>query len=134
MATGTKYDPQNINEFEKSKLMKDGKGVSGTATAGQSTNFDLALSDDFLVTNGFLMAKGGAAGDKVDFKVLYGETVVAQFITDWFVNPDSTQQDTPKSYFPAKLAAGLTIRLVYHSIGETDVWVAINFDREKVLV
>jgi hypothetical protein len=127
------YDPQNIYDFEKSKLNKDAKGVIGTAAAGQVTNLDLTITDDMLITGGGLLAKGAAQGDTVDFQILAGQNLVAQYVTNWAINPDQTQQETPKSNYPAKLPAGLTLRLVYHSVGNNDVWIAINYDREKIM-
>jgi len=135
MASNTTFDPQNTASFEKSKLFKDAKGVIGTATKETTTNLDLVLTDDVLMTGGVFLAQGAEWGDKVDFQVIHPTAgVVAQFITDWYLNPDSTLQPIPKSSYPAKLAAGLTLRVVYHSVGATDVKVAINYDREKVLV
>lgn len=138
MPQNTKFDPENINFFNKTKLFKDGKGVSGTAIAGQSTNLDLELADDVLMTGGVFMAQNAAQGDKVDFQVLApdgqgGHVVVAQFIKDWFLDPTVVQQPIPKSAYPAKLVTGLILRVIYHSVGESNVWMAVNYDREKVL-
>ena len=131
----TTFDPKNSNDFEKSKLNKDAKGVQGTALAGTSTTLDLALTDDILMAGGSVfLAKGAAQGDTVDFQIVhptYG--VVNQFITSWYLNPDTTKQEIPASNYPAKLKAGLTLRVVYHSVGSTDVWFAINYNREKIL-
>lgn len=136
MAANTSFNPSNLNEFEKSKLNKDAKGVSATVIAGTTQSIDLLLTDDILMAGGtVLLAKGAAIGDSVHFQVIhptYG--VVNQFITDWYLNPDSTEQAVPPANYPAKLLAGLTLRLVYHSVGETDVWVAVNYNCEKVLI
>ena len=134
MATGTNYNPQNVNEFEKSKLLKDAIGIQGIAIAGVATNLDLMLTDDVLINGGFLLAKNVAQGDTVSFQILIGERVLNQFITTWYLNPDSTQHQTPNSYYPAKLTAGLTLRIIYNSVGTQNVWFAINYNREKVLV
>jgi hypothetical protein len=136
MPSNTGYDPANIKEFEKSKLNKDAKGIQVIIPAGTNRNIDLLLTDDVLMAGGTIfLAKGAVAGDKVDFQIVhpvYG--VVNQFITDWYLNPDSTSQEIPNANYPAKLFAGLTMRVVYHSVGSTDVWVAINYNKEKVLV
>lgn len=136
MPSNTGFNPKNIDDFDKANLNKDAKGVAGTITAGTNTNLDLILTDDILIAGGtVLLVKGAALGDKIDFQVVhptYG--VINQFVTDWFMNPDSTKQEIPTSNYPAKLPAGLTLRLVYHSVGVTDVWVAVNFNKEKVLI
>jgi hypothetical protein len=135
MPTNTTFDPSNIIDFEKSKLNKSAIGIQQNVTAGQTVNIDYVLTDDLLILRGVLLVKNSSQGDYVDFQVLhpvYG--LVAQFVTSWFIDPDSTTQETPTSNYPAKLAAGLTLRLVYHSVGQSNVWVAINYDAEKVLV
>lgn len=130
----SKFDPQNISEFVKSKLNKDGIGISGIAVAGQTTNLDITISDDYLITGGVLLVDGAVQGDNVDFQILYGQTVIAQYITNWFINYKNIRQETPSTNYPAKLTAGLTLRLVYKSTGDSDVWIAINYDREKVML
>jgi hypothetical protein len=128
------FNPQNVSEFEKSKVAKDANGVSGTAVAGQTTNIDLVLADDMLITGGFLLAQNANQGDYCHFKVMAGPTLAAQFVTNWFIDPSQTKQQTPQSNFPAKIPAGLTLRVSYVNVGATDVWVAINYDLNKVLI
>lgn len=130
------YNPQNIADFEKVKLNKDAKGVSTTVPAGTTVNLDLTLADDCLMAGGTgFLAKGAAPGDTVDFQVVHPVNgVIAQFITDWYVNPDSTEQFVPPSNYPAKIFAGLILRVVYHSTGASDVWIAVNYNKEKILV
>lgn len=135
MPTGTRFDPPNSNYFDKTKMNKDAKGVSTTVIAGTTVNLDYTLTDDVLIAGGTnFLAKGAAQGDTVDFQVvhpIYG--VLNQFITNWYVNPDKTDQAVPPSNYPAKSFAGLILRVVYHSTGTTDVWVAVNYNLEKVL-
>jgi hypothetical protein len=136
MPSNTDFNPLNVSEFEKNKMNKDARGVIGTATAGTSTNLDFILTDDILMAGGHaFLAKGAAWGDKVDFQAVHPIAgVVNQFITGWYLNPDSTQQPLPPSNYPAKIPAGLTLRVVYHSVGATDVEIAVNYNFEKVLV
>jgi hypothetical protein len=135
MPSNTTYDPNNTSYFDKTKLNKDAKGIAETVTAGQTKNIDFALTDDSLLAGGtVLLVKGAAQGDKIDFQVVHPVAgVLLTFVKDWYVNPDSTKQDVPTAPYPAKLFAGLILRLVYYSVGETDVWVAINYNKEKVL-
>lgn len=135
MPTNTLFDPKNLNEFEKSKLNKDAKGVSVTIPAGTTTNLDMTLAHDYLTTGGSCIVIGAAQGDTVDFQVIhpvYG--VVNQFITNWFINPTTSYQEIPTSFYPAKLPTGLILRVVYHSVGLANVWIAVNYDLEKVLI
>jgi hypothetical protein len=135
MATGTFFNPTNIQAFEKSKLNKNAKGVIGTALNGTSTTLDLTMTDDCIIAGGHtFLAKGAAWGDSVDFQVVHPiNGVLAQFINSWYVNPDSTEQSIPPSNYPAKIVAGLILRVVYHSVGATDVGIVINYNLENVL-
>jgi len=135
MASNTTYNPQNIRDFEKSKISKDARGVLGTAAAGGTTNIDLVMGNDVLITGGVFLAQGAAWGDTVDFQVVHPQAgVVAQFITAWCLDPTSVMQQLPTASYPAKLATGLTLRVVYHSIGGTAVDVGVNYNLERVLV
>lgn len=135
MPTGTRFDPPNSNYFDKTKMNKDAKGVSTTVIAGTTTNLDYTLTDDVLIAGGTnFLAKGAAQGDTVDFQVVHPVLgVLNQFITSWYVNPDKTDQSVPPSNYPAKLFAGLILRVVYHSTGAENVWIAVNYNIEKVL-
>lgn len=141
MATNTNYNPPNTNNFEKSKLNKYAIGFSFTIQPNELTTFDYQVTDDILMTGGgSFYVKGGFQGDYVDLQVIApdgqgGWIVVSQFVTSWFINPDNISQAVPKAMYPAKLVAGLRIRIIYHSVGGSQpVWCAINFDFEKVLV
>lgn len=134
MPTNTTYDPQHIREFQKGYLNKSAKGFSFTATAGQSTSHDYTLTDDMLITGGSLLVSGGVWGDTVDFQVVHPIAgVLAEYVSDWYINPASVLQKTPSVDYPAKLPAGLILRVIYNSVGETNVNVAINYDMELVL-
>lgn len=135
MPTNTKYDPKNVAEYEKQNLLKNAKGFKATVAAGQTANLDFTLTEDLLLSQGScLFVKDSAWGDYVSFQVLMGSTVVNQFVENWYINPGSIQQVVPDSNYPAKILAGLTLRLIYVSTGQTDVQVAINYNFEKVLV
>jgi hypothetical protein len=134
MPSNTFYNPQNIKDFEKTKLTKDASGISGIALAGQVTNLDYTLTDDSLLITGKLLVSGASQGDKVSLQILApNNTPILQFITDWFVDTNKISQDGPVSNYPAKLTTGLKIRLIYTSTGASNVWVALNIDKEKVL-
>lgn len=135
MPSSTTFDPPNTNYFDKTKLNKTAQGVKITATAGTTTHLDYTLTDDVLMAGGnAFMAKGAAWGDKVAFQVLHPIAgLLLEFISDWYVNPDSTQQTVPTSNYPAKLVAGLILRVVYTSVGASNVEIAVNYNFEKVL-
>lgn len=135
MASNTNFNPANVSEFEKTKLNKDAHGVATTVTAGTTANLDYTIADDMLISGGHsLLVRGGHQGDTISFQVVHPVAgVLLQFVTDWYVNPDVTAQQVPTSNYPAKLSTGLILRLVYTSTGTSDVWVASNYNLEKVL-
>lgn len=151
MPSNTTFDPQNANDFQKSKLRLNGLSVTGTAAHGESTNIDLLMTDDFLLTDGILFANNSTWGDKIDFQVVAPtgfsnvnvaggytfteDTVLLQPLTDWIINPQKIDQSGTMANYPAKIYAGLILRVVYHSISNTtDVGVGINYKLHKVLV
>lgn len=138
MATGTVFNPPNVNEFDKNKLSKAGKGVYGVCTCGTTTNIDYVISDDVLLAGGSIcLVKDAAWGDAVTAQVLNGNTVLIQFLTDWPIDPSQISQNMPMSNYPAKILAGLTFRIIYSSVGsilDPQPKIAIGYNFEKVLV
>ena len=117
------------------------KGISGIATAGQTTNIDYTLSEERYITGVRLLVKDCAFGDNVDLEIvdttytyagiLYSAddngtawsvsqpngVVLDRFGESWYVaNDGETQPDVVVPY-PARLLAGLTVRIIYHSVG-----------------
>ena len=139
MPVNTKFDPLHFSEYTKKKLNKSTKSVAGTAQENQITNFDLFITDDVCLSGSSLLIDGAVKGDKVSFQILApnpqgGDPIVALTIVDsWYVDWTKVSQEVPKSEYPAKIAAGLTLRLKFeHGAGST-AWLAINFNLEKVL-
>lgn len=102
-------------------------GFTGTGTLGQSTNIDFALTDVRYLVGVSVILKNQAFGDKITFQIVHPLAgVLSEFATNWNVSEDA--QDQGKFEFPlrAKLPAGLIVRLIYNSIGSTNVSVACN--------
>lgn len=139
MPSNTTYTPKRISDFEANKLNYNGQHAKGTITAGTTASFDVDLSDDHLITGAWLIVEGGTAGDTAALQVVdktgafsgVAGTVLNQFI-NWAVPPTCAEQF--EVAYPAKVYAGLTLRLSYTSTGTTDPFVAINFKLHKVLV
>lgn len=137
---GSTYNPRCENDFDKTKLAFDAQGVSITCAAGVTTDLDYTLADDCLLTGLELIVNSGNYGDSVNFQVVDttgftgypAGTVLDQFATNWNIAPVSdTQFDV---IYPAKIIAGLTLRVVYTSTGSSAVFVAINYKLHKCLV
>jgi hypothetical protein len=140
MPSNTGYNPLHIDDFEKDKLNYNGQGISVTITAGQTQNLDYTLTDDCLITGAWIISNAGNYGDYVHFQVVDPSgtftgtpgTVLNQFATMlYFPAQADTQIDI---VYPAKILAGMTLRVVYTSTGDTNVFLAVNYKLHKVLV
>jgi hypothetical protein len=128
-------------DFSAENVFFNGQGVLGTVTAGSSSNVDLKILDDCFITGGILRTNGSNFGDYAHVQIVdidnmlgYGaNTVLRQFITNWYMRSDAQQQIETELSYPAKILAGLYIRIVYHSTGSTNVSVAMNYDLHKAL-
>lgn len=108
------------------------KGVDFTATAGQVSNLDYTLSEERWIDGVDLIQNGAAIGDYVKFQVVhpvYG--VLDEFGDSWFIDPSKGEQNPVILSYPAKIPAGLKIRVAYHSGGQADVWLAVNLRLHK---
>jgi hypothetical protein len=140
MPSNTTYNPICIGDFQKSKLVYDGQGVFTTVTAGSTVNLDYTLTDDCLITGMELIVNNGNYGDTVLLQVLDptgftgypAGTVLDQYASNWNVAPTTNSQFD--IVYPAKVIAGLTLRVVYASTGTGNVFVAANYKLHKVLV
>jgi hypothetical protein len=140
------FNPSNLGEFDKGKLQANHQSVSGTANFGATTYIDLDLSDDHLFTGIEIFAKGSTWGDTVTMQVVDKigalpngmvfpvNTVLNQFGTNIFLPEDVQEKLCEDSHYPAKIFAGLTLRVAYTSIGPSNVQVAVNYKLHKVLV
>lgn len=123
MPTGTNYKPYRASELESNKVNANAQGVSGDISFGASSNIDYTFVDDCLITGTILFTKNANYGDKINLQIVDVTgvtgypigTVLLQVATNWYVCPDS-HVDVDFQY-PAKLMAGLALRVVYISAG-----------------
>jgi hypothetical protein len=131
-----------INQFASDLVHANNQGVSGNATAGVVSSIDLKLTDDHFVTGGVLRTLNSAFGDSVTFQVVdvdnvigYGAgTVLGQYATSVYMRSDSQEQINENIPYPAKIPAGLYLRIVYTSVGTTDVTVTMMYRLHKILI
>ncbi len=141
MATNTNYKPKSKSEYQATDINTLFKGIEVIATANSTTNHDLKLTDDMLIDGAKFHAIGAALGDKVTFQVIdidnvlgYGEnTVLGEYVTDWYINPNITEQLDFRSEYPAKVQANLYLRIIYPSTGQTNVDIIVNYYLHKIL-
>ena len=136
MPSNTTYDPQNNEQFSKSKLSTSWIGVSGTANYGTTTNIDYTLVDDLLITGLMIIAKNQLFGDTVTMQVLFPNGSIANtFGNSCYIPDDSQKVIDVDSKYPAKIPAGFILRLIYTSTSlNTNVDVKINYKLHKVLI
>ena len=136
----TVFNPRKLSELSADILNFRGTGISGTATAGISTNIDYQLPEDRLIMGAYSILFDHVLGDHMDVQVIDKDgvyypagTVLNQFVTGWYVATDVQTQRGMEAPYPAKLLQGLYIRLIYHSTGLVDVKCYFNVLFHKVL-
>lgn len=138
---GSGLSISKVSMFASDNVRFDGKGVIGTVTAGTSANIDLVMTDDCFLTGGRLRAANAAFGDYANIQVVDKDNilfcginfVVNQFITKWYMRSDAQQQIEISLTYPSKILSGLYLRVVYYSIGATNVDVVVNYELHRAL-
>lgn len=130
------------SDFTNANVALNNQYTKGTVAAGSTQNIDYTLVDDCFITGGELITYGANFGDTVLFQVVdvnnilgKGENFVCNQYDNKILKNDTynQQQSITKSLYPAKIIAGLTLRLVYSSTGLVPVQVGINYDLHKAL-
>lgn len=137
----SQFAPTSSSQYSSKDLNADYQGFKFTATANSVSTGDFKILNDSLIDGGVVFAKNTAMGDKVTLQVVdvdnvmgYGANVVlGQYVTNWYINPDSTFQVDFKSAYPAKIFTGLYLRVLYTSVGNNNVDFIINYRLHKVL-
>lgn len=137
----TTYSPKNINDFVGAALNFNGVGILSNPEIQTTTNIDYTIPIDVLMTGAVLLVKNAAFGDHITFQVVDvdgiiapANTVLNQFVTNWYLVEDVQKQFEFQVNYPAKIYQGLTLRLKYTSVGEVTPELAINYILHKVLV
>lgn len=143
MPSGTNASYSSLKDFNNTVLHFAPVGVKATIQAGQTGDVDLKLADDVLITGLKFMTANATFGDTVDLQVVDVDgmvttpnTVLNQFATGWVCSDDaqgSRDQVLIEVPYPSKIPAGLYLRLVYHSTGNSNVQVGCNYFLHKIL-
>lgn len=102
-----------------------------TCTPGQ-TNLDVTPSATEVryVDGGVIVCKDSNPGDYCTFQVVHPQAgVVEEYISKWFVLPGSGY--TEVTVYPARIPAGMILRVVYNNVGQTNAQVGINYRLHK---
>ena len=134
MPSNTTYAPTTQDNFNSGSLNYAGTGSTASITANATTNIDLLMADDMIITGMELVCTAPQAGDYMTLHVVhptYGE--VNQFGFTWYMGTESFRKDYQVRY-PAKIYAGMTLRAKYVSVtGTAPTFVAVNYFLHKVL-
>lgn len=130
---------RSIEDMTADKVKFRGVGISFTATAGTSTAYDYKILEGRLLDGTQIIVKNQAFGDSIDFKVVdvdniigYGAGVVLDtFATGWFIAEDQNDQGQIRLPYSAEVIAGLYVRVIYYSVGATNVSVQVNLFAHK---
>jgi hypothetical protein len=130
---------QQTIQLNGNNVSCNGQGVTDIVPAGQYKNIDYILTDDCFITGGMLKSQTSNFGDYANFQVVdinnmlgYGANyVISQFLTNWYIGSDKEEQINEDFPYPAKIPAGLALRVVYYSTGTTDVQVCVNYRLHK---
>jgi hypothetical protein len=125
---------RSIFDMNADKVKFRGVGLAFTAAAGVSTTFDYKLTSARVIDGTQVIAKDHVFGDNIDFQVVdvdnilgYGAgTVLDNFGASWYLAADKQDQGHIRMPYSAELIANLYIRVVYHSVGGTNVSVKLN--------
>jgi hypothetical protein len=99
-----------------------------TCVAGQTTNIDITPSatEDRWVSGGILLTDNVVLGDTVSFSVVHPIVgVVETYVPSWSVLPGLSQQKI--EVYPARIPAGLKLRVSYTSTGTSDASCSVNY-------
>lgn len=120
-----------------------GHGVSGTGTKNTTSNTDYLVTEERYINGCNVICKNHVFGDYVKFQIVdvdniigYGaNTVLDEFGSEWYLSEDKQDQGLVLLQYPAKIVAGLYIRVVYVSTGTTnDVMLRCNLFLHKKAV
>ena len=130
------FKPNHRSQFQADWLKFDGKSAYAEAQSSEEKNSDLVLTDDVLLTGGYVCVQGGKFGDKICLQVVHPQAgVLDQFVSDYYIKSDSESQFSIDLDYPAKLPAGLIVRAVYKSNNNEGLRrIAVNYFLHKVLI
>lgn len=122
------------SDFNADRVNFSGFLISGTASAGTTTDIDYQLPGERLIYGGQVILSGHVFDDWMTFQVVdvdnilgYGaNTVLGEYIPSWGVASDTQIQPAVHTDYPTKVASGLYIRIKYTSTGGDPVKVKVN--------
>lgn len=118
---------RRVVDMDSDKVFFRGDATIHTVAAGTSANCDYMMPGERLFEGTEIILTNHADGDWAKLQVLYGETVLNEFVNKWFFKADQHGQGIFQLGYIANLPAGLALRVAYRSTGAVDVTVKINY-------
>lgn len=119
-----------------------GASFTGTAVASSTSDIDFKITECRWINGGCLILRNHAFGDSITFQIVdvdnilgYGaNTVVDEFIKDFYLDDEKHGQDSIMLDYPARIPINLYMRLKYTSVGNTNVDVKCNLFLHKKII
>jgi hypothetical protein len=115
-----------------------GDVAEGTCQPGETIDLDYTFTEQLYITGGSLILSGSVAGDWIEVHVVhpvYG--AVKTYLKKRFVPAAPDGQASPimelKTPYAGLIPAGLKIRTIYHSTGQTAVKIGLNLDLHRAI-
>lgn len=131
-AVNTNYDVSNISLMDKNKVEFMGIGVASLVAAGETSTIDYELPDDVFLTGAKMKATGACDDDRIKVQIVFGTTMVNQFIDWWSMDMDTElpiPAKIPKTH--PTLGQG-KIRAIYQNTCTMPVKVRVNYHLYKI--
>jgi hypothetical protein len=133
---------KRVADFASDRINFKGRGKIGTATAGQTSNIDLKLTEPRLLNGVQIILTNHTDADYAKLQVVdvdnllgYGaNTVISTYADEWYFASDTQNQGLFKLEYVADIPSGFYLRIAYISTGNTDVTVRANYFLHKALV
>lgn len=126
-ATNTAYDAENMSTINKNKVNFNGIGVSAIIDPSSTGVIDYEPTDDIFLTGAKTRLPNSCEDDKIKIQIMYGTTVVNQFI-DWWAWDMDTELPIPSKIPKTHPVLGnAKIRAVYTNTCTVPIKVRINY-------
>lgn len=142
MPSNTQYTVSNRNDYSSKDLILNFRGAVFDLSTISDINCDFLLSDDCVLDGMVISVLNSVFGEKISFQVVdkdnilgFGPGIVlGTFVTDWFIDPSSSKQADSESNYPAKVKAGLYLRIKYTSLSvDLNKKLIVNYKLHKIL-
>lgn len=112
---------RKIDDLDANRAVFLIQGISGTAYASSTTTIDWKFPEERWLSGGRLLVSGGTWGDTIDIQLVDKDNtlggganlVLNEHVTDYRVNPSSTDQGEYHSPYIALVPANTYLRIKY---------------------